>query len=426
MTALHRRISQNQEKICFSKMGAAKIRELLFTIIRNYGGIGIFFSLLLEYVGLPIPGESLLLLSGSLSAGASASAGSVIWAAGGTFLGSMAAYAIGRRYGEAIVLKLGKPFHITKEGLDHAGRFIRKHEASCIILSRFLPGVRHITPYLSGIGRVNVYKNIFYNLAGAVLWCAVFIFLGNAAGSRWTLISKFVGTYTWAALALIVFLWVEAKFMNRYRIAVPVLGASTLAFILFTSELMENELNPFDAAVYGFLAKQITEDMTDLMKLISDLGSAYVLIGISAGLFAFLFIRHKSPFYGNMAVLNLGAVTLLNLLFKTVFHRARPDILRLVQASGYSFPSGHSMISAAFYGFLIYLCAVFLKPPWSRIVPAALALLILAIGVSRIYLGVHYASDVIGGFLAGFSWLVMFILFLRMYVRRKDRKRISA
>lgn len=123
-----------------------------------------------------------------------------------------------------------------------------------------------------------------------------------------------------------------------------------------------------------------------------------------------------------MVFLNLCTASLLNFLFKTVFRRARPDVLRLVQASGYSFPSGHSMISAAFYGLLIYLCVVFIKPPWSRIVSAVLALLILAIGVSRIYLGVHYASDVVGGFLAGISWLAMFILFLRRYVRRPDRK----
>lgn len=188
---------------------------------------------------------------------------------------------------------------------------------------------------------------------------------------------------------------------------------------------MENELSPFDTMIYGFLSKLITEDMTDLMKFISNLGSAYVLGGIAAALLAFLWFKHKNLFYGKAVVLNLVVVSLLNLLFKTVFYRARPDILRLVQAAGYSFPSGHSMISAAFYGFLIYLCVVFVKPPWSRVISVALALLVLAIGVSRIYLGVHYASDVIGGFLAGFSWLIMFITLTRAYVHRLDQTPVS-
>jgi undecaprenyl-diphosphatase len=81
----------------------------------------------------------------------------------------------------------------------------------------------------------------------------------------------------------------------------------------------------------------------------------------------------------------------------------------LVDVSGFSFPSGHAMISSAFYGYMIYLVVIRLKTRIKYLLAGLLGLLVLAIGVSRIYLGVHYASDVLVGFAAGFAWLILFI-----------------
>lgn len=401
------------------------IRELFFTLIRDYGGAAIFFCLMLEYVGLPIPGEALMLMLGFLSGGRNAAI-AVILATAGTFTGSMAAYAVGYRYGENIILKIGRPLHITKEKLDNTDRLLRRHEALTIIFSRFIPGVRHVVPYMSGIAGIEVRRNALYNLISGVIWCSAFIFLGSITGSKWTVIGKLIGTYTLVALVLILFVFIVFKYLNRFKIPVLLLSVSLTVFILFTSELMENELSPLDSQIYGYLSKLISEDMTDLMKLISNMGSVYVL-GAGAAVLLFVFwIKRRFWFYGKMIAANLIAVSLLNLLFKTIFHRVRPDILQLVHASGYSFPSGHSMIGVAFYGYLIYLCVLFVKKTWKQFLSALLLLLILMIGISRIYLGVHYASDVIGGFLAGFSWLIIFITLTRTYDKRKNQKTFSA
>lgn len=381
---------------------------------------------MLEYIGLPIPGESMMLLLGFSSVGLPATMLSAIFATAGTFIGSIAAYAIGYRYGENILLKIGKPFHITKEKLDKMDEMMKKHEAFYIIVSRFIPGARHIVPYLSGISKVNVYKNTLYNLISAVIWCFSFIYLGSITGSKWALIGKFIGTYTLVALILIVFVFVVFKYFNRYKISILALSATLTAFVFFTSELMENELSPLDSRIYGFLSNLISEDMTDLMKIISDMGSAIVLILIAVVLLLWLWKKQKLKLYGSMIIVNLAIVSFLNLLFKTVFHRERPDILRLVQVSGYSFPSGHSMVSAAFYGYLIYLCILVVKKPWKQLLSSVLLVLIFMIGISRIYLGVHYASDVIGGFLAGFSWLIIFITLLQTYNQKKNKVTPSA
>ncbi len=363
-----------------------------------------------------------MLLLGFLSSGKDVLT-SITLAVGGTFAGSMLAYAVGYRYGEPIVLKLGKPLHLTKEKLDRADGLLKKHEAFNVIFSRFIPGVRHVVPYMSGIAKVEARRNALYNLVSGTVWCSAFLLLGSVAGSNWTVISRAVGIYTLAGLALILYAFFVFQFRRGFRIPVLFLSASLMSFILLTSELLEKELSPFDSYFYGRLSGLITQDRTGLMKLISDMGSPYVLIAGTAVFLAVLRRRRKGLFFGKMMVVNLAGASLLNLLFKTAFHRARPDILPLVQASGYSYPSGHSMIGAAFYGYLIYLCAVHFRRPWKQIVPAALALLILVIGISRVYLGVHYASDVIGGFLAGFSWLVILVAWTKLY---RDRQKPGA
>lgn len=118
----------------------------------------------------------------------------------------------------------------------------------------------------------------------------------------------------------------------------------------------------------------------------------------------------------------LGGSYTLNLIIKNLIQRARPSWEHWVVESGYSFPSGHSMASIAFYGMLGYLLWLHRK---ERGRPAAYilvltGLLILAIGLSRIYLGVHYATDVIAGFCAGGVWLTTCIYALQ-WIRRKRR-----
>jgi prepilin signal peptidase PulO-like enzyme (type II secretory pathway) len=106
---------------------------------------------------------------------------------------------------------------------------------------------------------------------------------------------------------------------------------------------------------------------------------------------------------------------------KNIFVRQRPNILRLTDASGYSFPSGHSMASMVFYGFLIYLIYLNIKSKKIKIsLICFLVLLIMLIGLSRIYLGVHYPSDVCGGFLMGLAYLVIFTKIYKEF--RKDKQ----
>ena len=114
---------------------------------------------------------------------------------------------------------------------------------------------------------------------------------------------------------------------------------------------------------------------------------------------------------------------LLNLLLKNFFDRERPNINIIIEANGFSFPSGHSMGSMTYYGFLIYLILRSKRKPLSKLgLGILLCLVILLIGISRIYLGVHYPSDVLAGFVAGSVWLMICISLLEIIYLYKENK----
>lgn len=146
--------------------------------------------------------------------------------------------------------------------------------------------------------------------------------------------------------------------------------------------------------------------MTELMKLITAMGSPTIMIIIAVISVGFLLVVKKHSWDAIMLIIALTGATIMDWILKLAFHRNRPIPPGLVQASGYSFPSGHAMVSLVFYGMLVYLLWVNYKPRKSTyLLTFFLVLLVLAIGISRIYLGVHYPSDVIAGYAAGGFWL---------------------
>ena len=130
-----------------------------------------------------------------------------------------------------------------------------------------------------------------------------------------------------------------------------------------------------------------------------------------------LLIISKDKKIGVGILINLCTATGLNLILKSLLQRPRPTEFRIINETGYSFPSGHSMISMAFYGFIIYLIYEKVKNKyikWTSI--TLLSILIVMIGFSRIYLGVHYVSDVLAGFLFSIAYLIVYIGIINKYL----------
>lgn len=197
-----------------------------------------------------------------------------------------------------------------------------------------------------------------------------------------------------------------------------ILFVCIIGFLLLAEDVFHKEIMNGDVIGYKFISTYLISDFaTPIAKFITDFGGAIYLIGIAI----ILFIVIKNKKIGIAIISNLGIVTILNQLLKRILQRPRPEEFRIINESGYSFPSGHSMISMAFYGFLIYLIYKNVKNKylkWSLI--AILGILIISIGISRIYLGVHYTSDVVAGFLIAISYLIIYISIINKFVLESD------
>lgn len=169
-----------------------------------------------------------------------------------------------------------------------------------------------------------------------------------------------------------------------------------------------------DEAFSVFVAGWRSPVLTIVMKFLSHMaGPSAMIIG---SILLSVLIRQQRKWLS--IFINLSISIILNLGLKQMYARPRPAVITaLVSETGFSFPSGHSMSAASFYGFIIYL--IFqsdLKPAVKRSASAAIMTLIGLIGFSRIYLGVHYLSDVAGGFLVSIVYLIVFTAFVKAYI----------
>ena len=180
------------------------------------------------------------------------------------------------------------------------------------------------------------------------------------------------------------------------------IGFFALAEDVFNKEIMNGDIIGYKI-ISTFLISDFT---TPIAKFITNFGGAIFLIVVTIVLF--ILIKNKKIRLSIFS--NLVIITILNQLLKRILQRTRPTEYRIIEETGYSFPSGHSMISMAFYGYLIYLIYKYAKNKYIKWISIVLlSILICAIGISRIYLGVHYTSDVLGGFLISISYLIIYI-----------------
>lgn len=191
-------------------------------------------------------------------------------------------------------------------------------------------------------------------------------------------------------------------------------------FAFITRELLKDQLKEFDTAIYNFIISVKSPFITEIFKGITFFASPLFLIVLSILLF-FIFKNKK---YGLLSLMNLIVVTLTNQILKFTFTRPRPFEWMLIPESGYSFPSGHAMVSVGFYGMLIFLIwQTNISKRKKKIWTIVLTCLVLLIGISRIYLGVHYASDIIGGFTLSLSYLIVATSLVTYYLKYKRSKK---
>ena len=179
-----------------------------------------------------------------------------------------------------------------------------------------------------------------------------------------------------------------------------------ILFLIWSIFMLKRKLNNLDNNFYSKI--KITNLKTSIFKIISFLASAKFIALLC--LLILIFIKNKKIFI--IILINMLITWILIGTLKNIFTRERPNINRLVYEKGYSYPSGHTMTATIFYGFIIFLLIIsnliFLLKLFLIFL---LIILILLVGYSRVYLGVHFFSDVIGALLFGTSYLILYIYF---------------
>ena len=185
----------------------------------------------------------------------------------------------------------------------------------------------------------------------------------------------------------------------------------SILFIFIMMLVILNKSSFIDDNIYNFVISIRNDFFDNYFMFITRLGNTKVVLGI---IIAFCIIFHnKNSIY--LSLCSLGSVC-LNTLIKVIIKRQRPNILRLIEQGGYSFPSGHAMISISLYGFLLYLVLSEINNKILKYcVSIILIFIIISIGASRIYLGVHFASDVIAGYLLASIYVIIFIMIIDKY-----------
>ena len=437
-----------------------------------------FFAALLETtigIGLILPGSTIILFLGALSARGYLDVGDLIWfAVLGAIIGDNVNFYLGGKFG-AKWLKGG--FWLLKAShLEKAKIFMDAHGAKGIFLGRFLPGVKEAAPFIAGSVKMNRRTFMFWNVLGAVGWGFGWVFAGyiftqslNLAELWLSRIGLFIALLLIFGGILYFFKWLMIRkgkqfltlsaslcrsikeavirnehvllWMQKHPRSISFLKARfdttvfsgltltifTLAFVyvltLFSGVLEDlitsDPIMAADIRLANLFFVFRTDALTNIFTWITMLGTSQVILVFIFISVAILWLWRKKYCILPLLIAVTGSQAFAY-LGKLVFHRPRPEIAFYAEHS-FSFPSGHATIAVAFYGFVGYLLMRF-SQSWNRKINIFFTtiLIIIAIGASRVYLGVHYISDIWSGYLAGAMWLIIAVSFSE-WLRHKER-----
>ncbi|HYD21590.1 MAG TPA: phosphatase PAP2 family protein [Flavipsychrobacter sp.] len=217
--------------------------------------------------------------------------------------------------------------------------------------------------------------------------------------------------------------WASAALMSvEMAISLVLFSASLATFVYLVRKVFVHERTGFDEQAFKTIGKMVSPGTTSVMQTFSFLGSHNVLIPVNVALIAYFLLRKHKWYSTRVPSVAISSLVIM-LLLKQLFARPRPEIPLLEAARGLSFPSGHALTAVTFFGLMIYIAWRSARNNTLKVGLISLfIIMILGIGVSRVYLRVHYASDVLAGYCLGFLWLFISLTVIRrleMYSKRE-------
>lgn len=364
-------------------------------------------------LGLLVPGEALVLVAGFFAARGVLDLDALIAVvAGGAALGDSVGYALGRKFGRPGLREHHARFGITEPRLARAERFFQRWGPAAVFVGRFVGFARALVPLLAGITRMPYLRFLPYNIAGAIAWATSFVLLGFFLGRSWRQVESWVGGLSVLVGAALILGWLIHR-RTRWptalwvEIAVIVLSASVFAAVA-EDVVTQDTLTRIDLQLTQWMAAHRSPLLTQILSFVSAIHATVPLTLASWCVAIWLIHRGAWRWLASLiAVVPVGM--LLNVALKHLFQRVRPVLDQpLVNLTTFSFPSGHVTGSTLFYGFIVALVFVHVKSAAARtLVGVAAFFMVAAVALSRIYLGAHYLSDVLGSFALAAAWLAL-------------------
>ena len=427
---------------------------------------GAFFESI-AFIGIFVPGTVITAAAGFLSEqwpGSFIFSWFFLLAFLGAGLGNIVTYLLGRYYGPPLFSE--KNFYLKRQYLERAQEYFEVHGGKSIFMAQFLGPLRPIVPLVAGMAEMPMWRYISWTVVASAAWALVYLSIGYFFGASWEAVQLW-GTRLTFFVLLMVGLFVVNLIIGRFlvlherqvRKVVFSIGQSILAGFLgneYIASLLQrfprffgffkNRFSirstfglPFSVAVVIsliilfyllmviraiiaqgplwavderlFAATMFVRDplLNSLVHFLTNLaGPPAIVIALALSFMLWLDGREYRIF---VFLIGTPIVYLYQWLLKSIFYRSRPDqIYALVTETSPSFPSAHAVVAIIVYGFLLFFLLKYIQR-WRVKVAAILSLatLIFLIGFSRVYLGVHWPSDVLGGYLLGGWWLTVML-----------------
>ena len=374
----------------------------------------------IPFLGLLIPGQTLVALAGFAAHLKLFNLTTLIIVISfAAITGDCLTYYLGRRYGLKFLRRWGKYFFLKKKYIKKTQNLITHHLGKSLILGRLHSFTRSFAPFLAGAHKAPFLKFLSFTIIGGVLWALLFTLIGYFIGESFRYFERYLGI-AFLAVLLLVLCW---NFMSTslkktysfFSTESKLIGAvGVISFLFFIRLLRSITREGFwmrtDQNVAHTISSLHTNVLTFVAKILDVLFDPISLSVISLLILGILLQSKKKK----EALFFLGTMFIglcVSEIAKQIIHRARPSN-GLVLASGFSFPSGHAMISTIFLGLIAaYFCLKDFSKIKKQIILLSTTFLILLIGASRVYLNVHWITDVLAGIALGMVILSISIFF---------------